>query len=294
MTVGPSNKRLVKVNCGSIPTGLVESELFGHVKGAFTGATANRTGRFELANKGTLFLDEVGELPLETQVKLLRVLQEQEFEPVGSSRTIRLNVRVIAATNRDLEKAVHEGLFRSDLYYRLNVLPLMVPTIRERKSDIPQIVMFFLERFSKKAGKKIAGVSQDTMKALVDYSWPGNVREIQNVVERGVVLTRASVLNLGTDFVPVGLSTANAAHASTVPRSEDLRTWAAVSGSSSILLSLEEVERRHIISVLQHTRWVINGGQGAARILGMHPSTLRSRMDKLGIVRRDHDISRAS
>jgi formate hydrogenlyase transcriptional activator len=225
----------------------------------------------------------------------LRVLQEQEFEPVGSSRTIRVNVRVIAATNRDLEKAVREGLFRSDLYYRLNVLPLMVPAIRERKSDIPQIVMFFLERFSKKAGKKIAGVSQDTMKALVDYSWPGNVREIQNVVERGVVLTRGSVLNLGTDFVPVDLPSANAEHAGALPRSDDLRTEsAAVSGSSPILLSLEEVERRHIISVLQQTRWVINGEKGAATILGIHPSTLRSRMDKLGIVRRDHDISRAS
>lgn len=288
------DRPLVKVNCGSIPTGLVESELFGHVKGAFTGATSNRTGRFELANKGTLFLDEVGELPLDTQVKLLRVLQEQEFEPVGSSRTVRVNVRVIAATNRDLEKAVREGLFRSDLYYRLNVVPLIVPAIRERKADIPQIVMFFLERFSKRAGKEISGVSQETMKALVDYSWPGNVREIQNVVERGVVLMRGSVLNLGTDFVPVDLPSANAAHASTVPRTEDLPKSATVSGSASIPLSLEEVERRHIISVLQHTRWVVNGQQGAARILGMHPSTLRSRMDKLGIVRRDHDISRAS
>ncbi len=286
---------LVKVNCGAIPIGLVESELFGHVKGAFTGATANRTGRFELADKGTLFLDEVGELPLETQVKLLRVLQEQEFEPVGSSRTIRVNVRVIAATNRDLKKAVREGLFRSDLYYRLNVLPLTVPPIRERKSDIPQIVMFFLERFSKRAGKKIAGVSHDTMKALVDYSWPGNVREIQNVIERGVVLTRGPVLDLGTDFVPADLAGANAEHVRVLTRSEDLRAEsAAVSGSSPIHLSLEEVERRHIISVLQQTRWVINGEKGAATILGLHPSTLRSRMDKLGIVRRNHDISRAS
>jgi formate hydrogenlyase transcriptional activator len=288
------DRPLVKVNCGSIPTGLVESELFGHIKGAFTGATANRVGRFELANKGTLFLDEVGELPLETQVKLLRVLQEQEFEPVGSSRTVRVNVRVIAATNRDLEKAVREGLFRSDLYYRLNVLPLMIPAIRERKADIPQIVMFFLERFSKKAGKKIAGVSQDTMKALVDYSWPGNVREIQNVIERGVVLMRGSVLNLGLDFVPVDFLGANAAHVSTVARIEDRRTPDSVSDLSSIPLSLEEVERRHILSVLEHTHWVINGEKGAATILGIHPSTLRSRMDKLGIVRRNHDISRAS
>jgi formate hydrogenlyase transcriptional activator len=286
---------LVKVNCGAIPTGLVESELFGHVKGAFTGATLNRIGRFELANRGTLFLDEVGELPLDTQVKLLRVLQEQEFEPVGSSRTIRVDVRVIAATNRDLERAVREGLFRSDLYYRLNVLPLKVPAIRERKSDIPQIVMFFLERFSKRAGKKIAGVSHDTMKALVDYSWPGNVREIQNVIERGVVLTRGPVLNLGTDFVPADLPGANAEPEGAQPRGEDLRTEsAAVSGSSPIHLSLEEVERRHVLSVLQQTRWVINGERGAATILGLHPSTLRSRMVKLGIVRRGDDISRAS
>jgi formate hydrogenlyase transcriptional activator len=286
---------LVKVNCGAIPTGLVESELFGHVKGAFTGATLNRIGRFELANRGTLFLDEVGELPLDTQVKLLRVLQEQEFEPVGSSRTIRVDVRVIAATNRDLERAVLEGLFRSDLYYRLNVLPLKVPAIRERKSDIPQIVMFFLERFSKRAGKKIAGVSHDTMKALVDYSWPGNVREIQNVIERGVVLTRGPVLNLGTDFVPADLPGANAEPEGAQPRGEDLRTEsAAVSGSSPIHLSLEEVERRHVLSVLQQTRWVINGERGAATILGLHPSTLRSRMVKLGIVRRGDDISRAS
>jgi formate hydrogenlyase transcriptional activator len=288
------DRALVKVNCGSIPTGLVESELFGHVKGAFTGATSNRTGRFELADKGTLFLDEVGELPQETQVKLLRVLQEQEFEPVGSSRTVRVNVRVIAATNRDLEKAVREGLFRSDLYYRLNVLPLKVPAIRERKSDIPQIVMFFLERFSKKAGKKVAGVSQDTMKALVAYSWPGNVREIQNVIERGVVLMRGSVLNLGPDFLPVDVSSRNATHASTAQNTEDTVAQPAGTGSSPIPLSLEEVERRHILSVLEHTRWVINGDKGAAIILGIHPSTLRSRMDKLGIVRRDHDISRAS
>jgi len=288
------DRPLVRVNCGSIPTGLVESELFGHVKGAFTGATANRTGRFELANKGTLFLDEVGELPLETQVKLLRVLQEQEFEPVGSSRTIRVDVRVIAATNRDLERAVREGLFRSDLYYRLNVVPLVVPPIRERTSDIPRIVMFFLERFSRKAGKKIVGASQDTMKALVAYSWPGNVREIQNVIERGVVLTRGPVLNLGPDFLPVDVSSSNATHASTAQSTEDLWTPSAESGSSPIPLSLEEVERRHIISVLEHTRWVINGDKGAATVLGLHPSTLRSRMEKLGIARRDHDISKAS
>jgi formate hydrogenlyase transcriptional activator len=286
------DRPLVKVNCGAIPTGLVESELFGHVKGAFTGATSNRTGRFELANQGTLFLDEIGELPLDTQVKLLRVLQEQEFEPVGSSRTVRVNVRMIAATNRDLEKAVRDGVFRSDLYYRLNVLPLRVPAICERKTDIPQIVMFFLERFSKRAGKKVAGVSQRTMKSLMSYSWPGNVREIQNVIERGVVLTRGSVLDLGPDFQPLDASTANAIPS--VPSSDVMWAHAGDTGSSPIPLSLEELERRHILSVLEHTQWVINGEKGAAIILGIHPSTLRSRMDKLGILRRDHDISRAS
>jgi formate hydrogenlyase transcriptional activator len=261
------------------------------VKGAFTGATSNRIGRFELANKGTLFLDEVGELSLDTQVKLLRVLQEQEFEPVGSSRTVRVDVRVIAATNRNLEEAVRTGVFRSDLYYRLNVLPLVVPPLRERSSDIPQIVTFFLERFSKKAGKKLEGVSRNTMEFLVRYQWPGNIREIQNVIERGVVLSRGSVLNLGPDLLPVEASaTRTPSPFSTVPSSY-AQTQAQSEGS---LLSLEEVERRHILSVLERTGQVINGANGAAAILGLHPSTLRSRMEKLGITRRRDDISTAS
>jgi formate hydrogenlyase transcriptional activator len=276
---------LVKVNCGSIPAGLVESELFGHVKGAFTGATSNRIGRFELANKGTLFLDEVGELPLDTQVKLLRALQEQEFEPVGSSRTIRVDVRVIAATNRDLETAVRAGLFRSDLYYRLNVLPLVVPPLRERSSDIPQIVTFFLERFSKKAGKKLVGVSRNTMELLVRYPWPGNIREIQNVIERGVVLSRDSVLDLGPELLPMEASARIASTSRGGPSNHE-HTQAQAPASENSPLSLEEVERRHIVSVLERTGRVINGAKGAAAILGMHPSTLRSRMEKLGITRR--------
>ena len=197
------NSPLVKVNCGAIPSGLVESELFGHVKGAFTSASDRRIGRFELAHNGTLFLDEVGELPLETQVKLLRVLQEQEFEPVGSNRTIKVNVRIIAATNRDLEKAVRSGGFRSDLYYRLNVIPLYVPALRERRSDIPQLVTSFLEKYAKRMGKPVQSVSRESMKALVDYAWPGNIRELQNVIERGVVLSRGTVLRLGPDLLPV-------------------------------------------------------------------------------------------
>src|SRR6266481_5707845 len=191
---------LVKVNCSAISAGLVESELFGHVKGAFTGAIDRRVGRFELAHRGTIFLDEVGDLPLETQVKLLRVLQEREFEPVGSSRTQHVNVRVIAATNRNLKEAVAGGRFRADLFYRLNVFPLRVPPLRDRRSDIPQLVMFFLARFAKEFGKLVEVVSQPTMERLVSYDWPGNVRELQNIIERAAVLSSGRVLELGPDL----------------------------------------------------------------------------------------------
>jgi transcriptional regulator with GAF, ATPase, and Fis domain len=200
------SRLLVRVNCGSIPAGLVESELFGHVKGAFTGATANRTGRFELADGGTLFLEEVGELPPDTQVKLLRVLQEQEFEPVGGSRTIKVDVRIIAATNRNLEEAVRSGLFRSDLYYWLNVLPLYVPPLRERQSDIPQLVTYCLSRVSRKTAPKALGVSEATMQLLVNYSWPGNIRELQNVIERAVALSPSSASTLEPDLLPSEIS----------------------------------------------------------------------------------------
>jgi len=261
---------LVKVNCGAIPAGLVESELFGHVKGAFTGASETRVGRFELANGGTLFLDEVGELPLETQVKLLRVLQEQEFEPVGSNRTIKVDVRIIAATNRDLEKAVRSGQFRSDLYYRLNVIPLRVPALRDRRSDIPAMVMSFLEQSSKRIGKTVQAVSQDTMNYLVDYSWPGNIRELQNIIERGIVLSRGSVLRLGPDLLPLETSDeSNVADNDATAESD----------------SLEEVQRRHILRVLEKTGWLISGPNGAGAILKVHPNTLRSLMKRLGIQR---------
>src|SRR5216110_1370441 len=182
------DRPMIKLNCSAISAGLVESELFGHVRGAFTGATERRMGRFELADGGTIFLDEIGELPLETQVKLLRVLQEQEFEPVGSSRTLRVDVRVIAATNRDLQEAVRTGRFRPDLFYRLNVFPIAIPPLRERRADIPQLVMFFLSRFSRSLGKQISAVAPETMQHLCAYEWPGNVRELQNVIERAVVL----------------------------------------------------------------------------------------------------------
>jgi len=286
------DRPLVKVNCGAIPAGLVESELFGHVKGAFTGATTDRTGRFELADGGTLFLDEVGELPLETQVKLLRVLQEQEFEPVGSSRTVHVDVRIIAASNRNLAEAVRSGMFRSDLFYRLNVLPLHVPALRERQSDIPQILAFFLVHYSRKMGKRIDTISPETMDRLVKYSWPGNIRELRNVIERGVVLSPVSALALAPDLLPpeiiqldplpstVPIRPGGVDHPD--PRPEQVKPL-------DDAASLEEVERRHILKVLEQTGWKISGAKGAAGILKIHPNTLRDRISKLGITRASHE-----
>jgi PAS domain S-box-containing protein len=268
------SRPLVKLNCGAIPTGLVESELFGHMKGAFTGALERRTGRFELADGGTLFLDEVSELPLDTQVKLLRVLQEHEFEPLGSSRTIQVNVRIIAASNRDLEKAVQEGRFRADLFYRLNVLPLLLPPLRERRSDIPLLAAFFMDRFSRQFGKHITGMSQDTMDAISRYPWPGNIRELQNVIERAVVLCPGAVLRLGKDLLPVTRQDSQPEEAPAIPNSR-----------ADSPNSLQSVERAHILQVLQETHGVIEGPNGAARILNLHPNTLRSRMKKLRIER---------
>ena len=271
---------------------MVESELFGHVKGAFTGAFDKRVGRFELANGGTLFLDEVSELPLETQVKLLRVLQEGEFEPVGSSRTVRVNVRIIAATNRSLEEEVRAGRFRSDLFYRLNVFPVHVPSLRERVPDIPQLVAFFLSRLAKKFGKKLEGVSQDTMEMLTSYPWPGNVRELQNIIERGVVLAQGSVVALDPGLLRASTPSAPAAIASAVgapgsaPRSmRDAVSAVAGKSSPESPTTLEELERRHILGVLEQAGWVIEGTRGAARLLNLHPNTLRSRMKRLGIRR---------
>ena len=269
------HRPLVKVNCGAIPTGLVESELFGHMKGAFTGALERRTGRFELADGGSLFLDEISELPLETQVKLLRVLQEHEFEPLGSSRTIKINVRIIAASNRDLGKAVQEGRFRADLFYRLNVLPLTLPPLRERRTDIPLLASFFVDRLSRQFGKQITGISQETMDLLSGYTWPGNIRELQNVIERAVVLCPGTVLRLGKDLLPV----------TSEQRDEEIVSTSAAVSAARLPSSLENVERAHILQVLQETRGVIEGPRGAARILNLHPNTLRSRMKKLGIER---------
>ena len=255
-------RTFVKLNCAAIPTGLLESELFGHEKGAFTGAIATKIGRFELADRGTIFLDEVGEIPLELQVKLLRVLQEQEFERLGSTRTMRVNVRVIAATNRDLGQMVDEQKFRSDLYYRLKVFPVTVPPLRERVEDIPVLVRHFVQKFASRMKKRIDTVPADAMRALQAYGWPGNVRELENFVERAVILSSGSEL-----FVPAA---------------ELKRPALPPNGSAT---TLEEAERDHILKALRETNWVIGGSSGAAARLGMKRTTLQSKMQKLGIAR---------
>jgi len=279
------DRALVSVNCSAISAGLVESELFGHVKGAFTGAIERRIGRFELANGGTIFLDEIGELPLETQVKLLRVLQEHEFEPVGSSRTQRVDVRVIAATNRNLQEMVEGGRFRSDLFYRLNVFPLQLPPLRERRSDIPQLLTFYLYRFSKKLGKRVDTVSQRTMEMLMNYTWPGNIRELQNVVERAVILSPGPTLQLDHDLASG--PTLGGEGEELEPPAQELLPAA---GAPSPLPTLQDVERSHILAALQQARGVIEGPKGAARILNLHPNTLRHRLEKLGIKRPPHRL----
>ncbi|MEQ9618380.1 MAG: sigma 54-interacting transcriptional regulator [Deltaproteobacteria bacterium] len=254
------DRPLVKVNCAAISAGLVESELFGHEKGAFTGAVQQRIGRFELASGGTIFLDEVGELPLDTQVKLLRVLQEGELERVGSSKPIRVDVRVIAATNRNLVDAVREGSFRSDLFYRLSVFPLEVPPLRDRKSDIHLLVNFFISKYSKKLGKKIEGVSKRTIDLFENYTWPGNIRELQNIIERAIVISGGPIIDIEESMLEQNIK---------------------IQGYQSD--KLEDIERSHIKRVLNQTNWAIEGNKGAAKILGMHPSTLRFRIKKLGI-----------
>lgn len=261
---GRSERTLVKVNCAAIPTGLLESELFGHEKGAFTGAIDRRIGRFELAHQGTIFLDEVEDIPLELQSKLLRVLQEQEFERLGNSRTQRVDVRVVAATNADLAQLVEEKKFRSDLYYRLNVFPITVPPLRERPEDIPLLVHFFANKFAQQMKRPIESVPKETMTALMSYHWPGNIRELQNLVERGVILSRGSSLE--------------------IPLSE-LKQLAKAANHTNGSTTLESVERDHILRVLGDSRWVIGGPAGAAARLGLNRTTLNHRMRKLGISR---------
>jgi formate hydrogenlyase transcriptional activator len=253
----------VKLNCAAIPTGLIESELFGHERGAFTGAISRRIGRFELADGGTLFLDEIGEIPLELQPKLLRVLQEREFERLGSSRTLRVDVRVVAATNRDLMRMVRERKFRDDLFYRLNVFPIQMPPLRERREDIPVLVRHFAQQCARRMSKQITSIPSETMEALSRYSWPGNIRELQNLIERAVIVSQGSVLQ-----VPL----------------EDLASTARVVAEDAAV-TLEEAERDHILEALRATRWVLAGPNGAAARLGMKRSTLQFRMKKLGIER---------
>ncbi len=254
---------LVKINCAALPGNLIESELFGHEKGSFTGATARRIGRFELADKGTIFLDEIGELPLELQSKLLRVLQEGEIERLGDSKTIKINVRVIAATHRDLKLMVEKGDFREDLFYRLSVFPLTLPPLRERKNDISLLVHYFVNKYASKMSKQISTISQTIMDKLQKYPWPGNVRELENVIERAVILSPRNSL-----YIPE-------LHAPGINNTSELDK----------LLALTDMEKAHIIKVLKTTEWKISGEQGAAAILEMHPNTLRSRMNKLGIRR---------
>jgi len=256
------DRPFVKVNCAAVPRELLESELFGHERGAFTGAIAQRVGRFELADGGTLFLDEVGDIPLELQPKLLRVLQEQEFERLGSTRTKRVDVRLVAATNQNLEEMVAAGTFRNDLYYRLNVFPIMLPPLRERPEDIPPLVRYFVQKFARRMNKRIETIPADAMTALSRYSWPGNVRELENAVERAVILTTGLALR--------------------VPVSEFRDRALAPSAGAA---TLEATEREAILRALHESNWVLGGPQGAATRLGLKRTTLQSRIQKLGIDR---------
>ncbi|MEJ2196622.1 MAG: sigma 54-interacting transcriptional regulator, partial [Ignavibacteriaceae bacterium] len=255
-----SDRPLVKVNCATLPENLIESELFGHEKGAFTGATSMQIGRFELANSGTIFLDEIGELPMVLQTKLLRILQEGEFERLGNPKTIKVDVRVIAATNRNLENEISDGSFREDLFYRLNVFPIQIPPLKERKEDIPLLVKHFLKKYNTKTGKKVEIITQEVMEKLCRYSWPGNIRELENIIERAVITSSGNKLILG-DWLSKSNSPSN----------------------NTEILPLEDMERKYILEILEMTQWKVSGEKGAASVLDINPQTLVSRMKKLGI-----------
>jgi PAS domain S-box-containing protein len=285
-------KPLIKVNCASLPSSLVESELFGHEKGAFSGAISQRIGRFELAQGGTIFLDEIGEVPTEVQVKLLRVLQERTFERVGGSASFKIDVRIIAATNRDLPKAIREGKFREDLFYRLNVFPIALPPLRDRVGDVPLLVQFLVAKFAARIGVRIESVGQATMQRLNSYSWPGNIRELENVLERSIILSNSPTLEIDAEvFGAPPRDSAPALDSPVLTPSRSERFALAGEAPGRRLETLESTERSHILAALKQTNWVIEGPRGAARILALHPNTLRSRMKKLGITRTSYESS---
>jgi formate hydrogenlyase transcriptional activator len=276
----------VKLNCAAIPFDLLESELFGHERGAFTGAVAQKVGRFELAHTGTLFLDEIGDLPLALQPKLLRVLQEQEFERLGSGRTHRINIRLIAATHRDMADMVACNQFRSDLYYRLNVFPVLMPALRERREDIPKLVLHFAGVFSRRMGKRIEQIPQSTMDAFSAHDWPGNVRELQNLVERAVIRSDDGVLWNPFLTAQSVRSSARKIGPDRPPGDEvGKRMEPIVVPEPTSTASIQDIQREHILRVLEKTGWVISGRDGAGAVLNLHPSTLRSMMNRLGIRR---------
>jgi len=275
---GRKDQPLIKVNCAALPSGLIESELFGHEKGAFTGATDKRIGRFALAHRGTIFLDEIGDIPTDVQLRLLRVLQEHEFEPLGSAKTVKVDVRVIIATNRDLAAGVADGSFRADLFYRLNVFPIHVPPLRSRAGDVPMLVHYFVKKYATKTGRRIESVSPETMQRLVAYPWPGNVRELENVIERAVILSAGPALEVEPHVL------LQAPMQPAAQRGDALE-------ANADGITLEEAERRHIVHTLKRCRWVVDGSNGAAKILGINPNTLRSRMKKLNIRRTNEAVS---
>jgi formate hydrogenlyase transcriptional activator len=271
----------IRLNCAAIPLDLLESELFGHEKGAFTGAIAQKIGRFELADKGTLFLDEVGDIPPALQPKLLRVLQEQEFERLGSTRTHQVDVRLVAATNRNLMEMANRGEFRSDLYYRLNVFPIHIPALRERAEDVPHLVRYFVQKFSRSLNKAVAYIPAEAMEVLSSYSWPGNIRELENFIERAVLLSPGKELRVPiSELKPVASAAESGADSSSSSIS-----LASLTSSPSSISTLEDAERQHILRALRQTEWRIAGAKGAAVILGMKRTTLQARMRKLGIRR---------
>jgi PAS domain S-box-containing protein len=283
-----SDRPFIKINCAALPVSLMESELFGHERGAFSGAIQRRIGRFELAHTGTIFLDEIGEVPMDVQVKLLRVLQEREFERVGSNQTIKADVRVIAATNRDLHKSIREGTFRADLFYRLNVFPLELPPLRARRADIPLLAQFFVQKYAPRVGRRVSGIDHDSLQRLTHYAWPGNIRELENIIERALILSNSAVLHIDQEVLPQSSDAALDLAATASPAGGPAAAFASAATAQPGSIgdsALDSIQREHILVMLRETNWVIEGSRGAANRLGLKPGTLRHRMKKLGIAR---------